>query len=79
VGTFLGVLLCYGFVGPMGRNMEHTATEEIQYLQVYKAALIAFIGGAAPKVAIEFGRRVIPSHDKPSFLDVEAALRKAKR
>ncbi len=79
VGTFLGVLLCYGFVGPMGRNMEHKATEEIQYLQVYKAALIAFIGGAAPKVAIEFGRRVIPSHDKPSFLDVEAALRKAKR
>jgi chemotaxis protein MotA len=79
VGTFLGVLLCYGFVGPMGRNMEHGAMEEIQYLQVYKAALIAFIGGAAPKVAIEFGRRVIPGHDKPSFLEIEAALRKAKR
>jgi len=79
VGTFLGVLLCYGFVGPMGRNMEHSAMEEIQYLQVYKAALIAFIGGAAPKVAIEFGRRVIPGHDKPSFLEIEAALRKAKR
>ncbi len=79
VGTFLGVLLCYGFVGPMGRNMEHAAAEEIQYLQVYKAALIAFIGGAAPKVAVEFGRRVIPAHDKPSFLEVEAALRKAKR
>lgn len=79
VGTFLGVLLCYGFVGPMGRNMEHTVAEEIQHLQVYKAALIAFIGGAAPKVAVEFGRRVIPAQDKPSFLEVETALRKAKR
>jgi chemotaxis protein MotA len=59
--------------------MEHAVAEEIQHLQVYKAALIAFIGGAAPKVAVEFGRRVIPAQDKPSFLEVEAALRKAKR
>jgi chemotaxis protein MotA len=79
VGTFLGVLLCYGYVGPMARNMEFIANEDLQYLNVIKVALLAFIGGgAAPKVAVEFGRRVIPSSVKPSFLEMEDALRNAK-
>ena len=79
VGTFLGVLLCYGFVGPMAKNMEFTAHEDMQYLNVIKVALLAFIGGgAAPKVAVEFGRRVIPATTKPSFLEMEEALREAK-
>jgi chemotaxis protein MotA len=79
VGTFLGVLLCYGFVGPMGKNLEHSATEDLQYLTVLKVALLAFIGGAAPKVAIEFGRRVIPADAKPSFLELEEIVRQAKK
>lgn len=79
VGTFLGVLLCYGYVGPMAKNMEFIANEDLQYLNVIKVALLAFIGGgAAPKVAVEFGRRVIPSSVKPSFLEMEDALRNAK-
>ncbi|MEI6610613.1 MAG: flagellar motor stator protein MotA [Deltaproteobacteria bacterium] len=80
VGTFLGVLLCYGFVGPMSKNMEFVAIEDMQYLNVIKVALLSFIGGgAAPKVAVEFGRRVIPLTLKPSFLEMEDTLRAAKK
>jgi chemotaxis protein MotA len=80
VGTFIGVLLCYGFVGPMSKNMEFMALEDMQYLNVIKVALLAFIGGgAAPKVAVEFGRRVIPVAMKPSFVEMEDALRAAKK
>lgn len=79
VGTFLGVLLCYGYVGPMGKHLEFIANEDMQYLNVIKVAMLAFIGGgAAPKVAVEFGRRVIPSNMKPSFIEMEDALRAAK-
>jgi chemotaxis protein MotA len=79
VGTFLGVLLCYGFIGPMAKNLEHLAMDEIEYLNVIKISLLAFIGGAAPKVAVEFGRRVIPAHVKPSFLEMEDAFRQNKK
>lgn len=80
VGTFTGVLLCYGYVGPMAKNMEFIANEDLQYLNVIKVALLSFIGGgAAPKVAVEFGRRVIPSESKPSFIEMEEALRAAKK
>ncbi len=80
VGTFIGVLLCYGFVGPMAKNMEFTAIEDMQYLNVIKVALLSFIGGgAAPKVAVEFGRRVIPVTVKPSFIEMEDTLRAAKK
>jgi chemotaxis protein MotA len=78
VGTFLGVLLCYGFVGPMGRNLEHSANEKMQYLNVMKVALISFLGGSVPKVAVEFGRRVIPENVQPSFAEIEEALRQRK-
>jgi len=78
VGTFLGVLLCYGFVGPMGRNVEHSTAEKMQYLNVMKVALISFLGGSAPKVAVEFGRRVIPENVQPSFMELEEALRQRK-
>ena len=80
VGTFTGVLLCYGYVGPMAKNMEYIAGEDMQYLNVIKVALLSFIGGgAAPKVAVEFGRRVVPVEAKPSFLEMEEALRAAKK
>ena len=78
VGTFLGVLACYGFVGPIGKNLEHMAAEDLQFLTVIKMALLSFIGGAAPKVAVEFGRRVIPAEAKPAFMELEQALRTTK-
>lgn len=80
VGTFMGVLLSYGYVGPMAKHLEFIAVEDLQYMSVIKVALLAFIGGgAAPKVAIEFGRRVIPVNMKPSFLEMEEAFREAKK
>jgi chemotaxis protein MotA len=79
VGTFIGVLMCYGYVGPMAKHMEFIAVEGLQYMNVIKVALLAFIGGgAAPKVAVEFGRRVIPVNMKPSFIEMEDAFREAK-
>lgn len=76
VGTFLGVLMCYGFVGPMGTNLEHTANEDMIFFQVIKVALVSFVGGAAPQIAVEFARRVVPSSAKPSFNELEDSLRK---
>ncbi|MFZ2447329.1 MAG: flagellar motor stator protein MotA [Syntrophobacteraceae bacterium] len=79
VGTFLGVLLCYGFVGPISRNLEHIANEDREFLTVIKAALLAFVNTPSPQVAIEFARRVVPGDLKPSFLELEAVIKKAKK
>lgn len=78
VGTFLGVLMCYGFVGPMSKNLEHLANEDREFLTVIKAALLAFVNTPSPQVAIEFARRVIPGELKPSFLELEALIKKSK-
>ena len=80
VGTFLGVLMCYGFVGPMAKNLEFIAQEELQYLNVLKIALKSFVSNnAAPMVAIEFGRRAIPAKQRPTFVEVEEAVRKVRK
>lgn len=79
VGTFLGVLMCYGFVGPAARNLEFLANEEKEFLNVLKIALVSFVGGTAPQIAVEFGRRVVPSVVKPSFVEVEEAMRQLKK
>jgi chemotaxis protein MotA len=79
VGTFLGVLMCYGFVGPLAKNIEILAGEELQYLNVLKMAIVSFVSGAAPQVAVEFGRRVVPANTKPTFVEVEEALRMIKK
>ncbi len=80
VGTFLGVLMCYGFVGPASRNLEHIANAHTQYMMVVKVALKSFVSNnAAPQVAIEFGRRVIPAKVRPEFTEVEEAIRQVKK
>ncbi|MGC9964805.1 MAG: flagellar motor stator protein MotA [Syntrophobacteraceae bacterium] len=79
VGTFLGVLLCYGFVGPVARNLENIANEDREFLTVIKAALLAFINTPSPQVAIEFARRVVPGELRPSFLELESVIKKAKK
>ncbi len=78
VGTFLGVLACYGFVGPMAATLEHMAHDEREYLEVIKVAVIAYIDGAAPQVAVEIGRRAVPGASRPGFLELEEQLKAIK-
>jgi len=79
VGTFLGVLSCYGFVGPVAKNLENIAGEDTEYLNVLKVALVGFVSNPSPQIAVEFGRRVIPAELKPSFLELEQILKQAKK
>ncbi len=74
VGTFLGVLLSYGFVAPMGRNLEAVFNAETKYLQAIKAALLAHMQGYAPQISIEFARKILPSDIRPSFQEVEETV-----
>ena len=75
VGTFLGILLCYGFVGPIAANMAKNAEEERAYLYVLRVVMITFLKGTAPIMAVEAARRAIPGHVRPSFQEVEKACR----
>jgi len=78
VGTFLGILFCYGFIGPMATNLEFKVKDkEISYL-IIKTALIAFVEGAAPQIALEYGRRAIPSGERPSFDELDKLMKDAK-
>ncbi len=78
VGTFLGVLLCYGFVGPIATNLENQVQEESVFFVVIKMALVAFAEGTHPTLAVEAGRRAIPTHERPSFQEIEVEIRKWK-
>ncbi len=71
VGTFLGILLCYGVAGPLSSNMGKTADEHNEYLHVLRVLVLAFLKGSAPMIAIEMGRRAIPAHVRPSFDEME--------
>ena len=75
VGTFLGILLCYGLVGPIASNMSKAADEERAYLNVLKVLIISFLKGTAPIMAVEAARRAIPGHVRPSFSELEQACR----
>jgi chemotaxis protein MotA len=75
VGTFLGILLCYGMVGPLASNMSKIVDEEHSYYHVLRVVMLAFIKGTAPIMAVEMGRRAIPGHARPSFAEVEKACR----
>ena len=78
VGTFLGVLLCYGFVQPLAARIKTNIEENGKVLVVIKIALLSYVKGMNPKVCVEFARRAIPMEHRPSFSEVEAALSKAK-
>jgi len=71
VGTFLGILLCYGVVGPLAANMTKSADEHNEYLHVLRVLMLSFLKGSAPMIAIEMGRRAIPAHVRPSFDEME--------
>lgn len=79
VGTFLGILLAYGFVGPMGKSLEAYAEAETKYYQCIKAGMLAYLNGYAPAVAVEFARKTLYSHERPSFKEVEEAVENAPK
>jgi len=78
VGTFLGILLCYGFFAPLAGAMTKINDSEAQYYNCLRTGLIAFVRGAAPIIAVEFARRAIPSAVRPSFKEMEAACKGVK-
>ncbi len=75
VGTFLGILLCYGVVGPIAANMTKGIEEQHAYYHVLRVTLMAFIKGTSPILAVEMGRRAIPEHVRPKFAVVEKTCR----
>jgi chemotaxis protein MotA len=75
VGTFLGILLCYGVVGPVGSSMTKSAEEHNSYLHVLRVLMLSFLKGAAPMLAVEMARRAIPAHVRPSFDEMEKACK----
>jgi len=71
VGTFLGILLCYGVAGPLSSNMAKSADEHNSYLHVLRVLLLSFLKGSAPIIAIEIARWAIPAHVRPTFDQME--------
>lgn len=75
VGTFMGVFLAYGVVGPTSSVLQHIADEEIKLYEAVKACIIASLNGLPPQLAVEFGRKSLFSHGRPSFSEVESKVR----
>lgn len=75
VGTFLGILLAYGFVGPLATLLGSKAKEEGKPYECVKCVLLASLGGYAPSIAVEFGRKVLFTHDRSSFAELEEAVK----
>ena len=74
VGTFLGVLLSYGFIGPMAAALKGRSNTDTKYFVCMKAGLLAYMQGYAPAVNVEFPRKTLFAHERPSFYDVEEAV-----
>jgi chemotaxis protein MotA len=75
VGTFLGILMCYGVVGPLASNMSKTADDHNEYLHVLRVLMLSFLKGSAPMIAIELARRAVPAHVRPSFDEMEKSCK----
>jgi len=78
VGTFLGILLAYGFVGPLASLLEQKLHESSKMLQCVKVTLLASLNGYAPALAVEFGRKVLFSTERPSFNELEEHIKASK-
>jgi chemotaxis protein MotA len=78
VGTFLGILLAYGVVEPLGGLLEQKVDEGSKELQCIKTTLLASMQGYAPQVAVEFGRKVLYSKDRPTFSELEGHVKGKK-
>ncbi|MGZ5202628.1 MAG: flagellar motor stator protein MotA [Telluria sp.] len=78
VGTFLGILLAYGFVGPLSSLLEQKLDESTKMIQCVKVTLLASLNGYAPALAVEFGRKVLYSTERPTFIELDDHIKKAK-
>ncbi len=78
VGTFLGILISYGFVEPIANQLNQKCEEGSKIYQCIKAVLLASMNGYAPQVAVEFGRKVLYSSDRPTFAELEEDLKNRK-
>lgn len=78
VGTFLGILLSYGFVGPLANVLEQKADESTKMFQTIKVTLLASLNGYAPAMAVEFGRKVLLSTERPGFSEMEAFIKQKR-
>ena len=78
VGTFLGILLAYGFVGPLATQLEQKAEEGTRILNVIKVTLLANLNGYAPAMAVEFGRKVLDSTERPGFAELEEHVKQKR-
>lgn len=78
VGTFLGILLGYGFIGPLATQLEQKAEEGTRILNVIKVTLLANLNGYAPAMAVEFGRKVLDSTERPGFIELEEHVKQKR-
>jgi len=78
VGTFLGILMCYGVLGPISTSIEMQTLANTKYMQCIKDGVLAAARGAAPNLAVEFSRRAIFSDERPSSADLDAAIKSLK-
>jgi chemotaxis protein MotA len=78
VGTFLGILLAYGFVGPLAALLEQKSEEGTKMFQTIKVTLLANLNGYAPAMAVEFGRKVLNSTERPSFAELEEHVKQKR-
>ncbi|HEY2860382.1 MAG TPA: flagellar motor stator protein MotA [Terracidiphilus sp.] len=75
VGTFLGILLCYGVVGPLASSLSKLVDDDHSYYHVLRVVMLSFLKGMSPTLAVEVGRRAVPEHVRPSFKEVEQSCR----
>jgi chemotaxis protein MotA len=78
VGTFLGILLSYGLIGPLSSLAEQRVAESTKMFQCIKVTILASLNGYAPAIAVEFGRKVLFSPERPSFAELEEHVRRVK-
>src|SRR5260221_8937694 len=78
VGTFLGILLSYGFVGPLSGLLEQKLNESSKMLECIKVTLLASLNGYSPSLAVEFGRKVLYSTERPTYSELEQYVKQSK-
>lgn len=79
VGTFLGILMAYGFVNPVASRIDRQVAEAVKMLQCMRVTLLASLNGYAPQLAVEFGRKILHSQERPSFTELEEHVRATRK